>query len=293
MQKRPGHDLRWVRSIKHRGNRMYSFGSFWPSRHMFLLLLALAAAFTPKGDAHAGTTVRMIETWPSGDDVVLGRDQNFYLRLAYETDKPIGIWVKPYFRGKPVNVGSNPSQTYSGSGETFGWFFFMKPGDQVDEIRITAGDGSADHTPVVATWSGQLVGGIEPATGQSQPAWIAEMSERVKLAQDQAYRARMSQPVSAGEQALFGGFMLAMLALGLLGFAAPAWGLWCWRGGWRLAALVPAAMMAFVVLRILFGVARDPTSHNLWPLEILIVGVFSVTMMGVLWLSRKLSPVGR
>jgi hypothetical protein len=224
---------------------------------------------------------------------VLRRNQNFYLRLAYDTDKPVGIWVTPYFHGKPAKVGSSPSQTYSGSGETFGWFFFMQPGDAVDEIRVTAGDGSTNNTPVVATWRGQVAAGSEADDAQAQPTWISEMSERVKAAQDQAYHERMSKPVSAGDEALFSGFMLALLALGLLGFAAPAWGMWRWRGGWRVAAAVPTAMMTFVVLRIMIGVARDPTSHNLWPFEILQVGALSVVVMAVLLLARKLSGAGR
>src|SRR3546814_2356088 len=59
--------------------------------------------------------------------------------------------------------------------------------------------------------------------------------------------------------------MLALPLVGLLALALPAWALWRWRGGWRIAAMVPAALMAFVVLRIVVGVAIDPTSHNLWP----------------------------
>lgn len=257
------------------------------------ILLVLAAWLGSMGIAHAGTTVRVVETWPSGDNVTLGRNQNFYLRLAYDTDKPVGIWVQPYFQGKQAKVGSSPSQTYSGSGETFGWFFFMQPGDAVDEIRVTAGDGSTDNTPVVATWSGHVVAGSEAANAEAQPAWVADMSARAKAAQDQAYRAQMSKPISAGDMALFSGFMLAMLALGLLGFGAPAWGMWRWRGGWRIAAAVPAAVMAVLVLRIMFGVARDPTSHNLWPFEILQVGALSVLVMAVLLAARKLSGAGR
>lgn len=257
-----------------------------------IILLVPAAWFGLMNIAYAGTTVRVVETWPSGDNVTLGRNQNFYLRLAYDTDKPVGIWVQPYFQGKQVKVGSSPSQTYSGSGETFGWFFFMQPGDAVDEIRVTAGDGSTDNTPVVATWSGHVVAGSEAATAEAQPAWVADMSARAKAAQDQAYRARMSKPISAGDMALFSGFMLAMLALGLLGFGAPAWGMWRWRGGWRIAAAVPAAVMAVLVLRIMFGVARDPTSHNLWPFEILQVGALSVLVMAVLLAARKLSGAG-
>ena len=257
------------------------------------ILLVLVAWFWPMSSAQAGTTVRVVETWPSGDNVALGRNQNFYLRMAYATDKPIGIWVTPYFHGKRVNVGSSPSQTYSGSGETFGWFFFMKPGEEVDEIRVTAGDGSMDNAPVVATWSEHVVGSSDAANAQAQPAWIADMTARAKVAQDEAYHAQMSKPVSAGDVALFSGFMLAMLALGLLGFAAPAWGIRCWHGGWRIAAAVPAAMMTFVVLRIMFGVARDPTSHNLWPFEILQAGALSAVVMVVLLVARKLSGEGR
>ena len=257
------------------------------------ILLIFAAWFAPMGSAYAGTTVRVVETWPSAADVALGRNQNFYLRLAYDTDKPVGIWVAPYFHGKRVSVGSSPSQTYSGSGETFGWFFFMQPGDEVDEIRVTAGDGRTEDTPVVATWSGHVVAGSEAAAAQAQPAWVVEMSARAKAAQDQAYRAQMSKPVSAGDMALFSGFMLAMLGLGLLGFAAPVWGMWRWLGGWRIAAAVPAAMMGFVVLRIVFGVTRDPTSHNLWPFEILQVGALSVVVMVVLVVARKLSGARR
>ncbi|HEX8009835.1 MAG TPA: hypothetical protein VF814_02680 [Casimicrobiaceae bacterium] len=157
-----------------------------------MILLALAAWFGPIGGAHAGTMVRVVETWPSGEDVVLGRNQNFYLRLAYDTDTPVGIWVAPYLHGKRVSAGSSPSQTYSGSGETFGSFFFMRPGDEVDEIRVTAGDGSTDHTPVVATWSGHVAGSSEAVGAQAQPAWVAQMSARAKAAQDQAYRERCS-----------------------------------------------------------------------------------------------------
>ena len=51
---------------------------------------------------------------------------------------------------------------------------------------------------------------------------------------------------------------------------APVWALWKWRGGWRLAAVVPVAVMAFVVGRIVVDTSRDPTSHNLWPFEIIL-----------------------
>ena len=261
-------------------------------RWVLLAFVASSAWFGVAGSARADTTVRVVETFPAGDEVVLGRNQNFYLRLAYATDKPVHIWARPYFQGREVDAGSNPSGTYNGSGETFGWFFLMQPGEEVDEVRIKAGDGSTRNTPVIAIWRGHIKGGGADVTA-AEPGWVGEMKARTKAEQDRAMREQMNKPSSAGDVVLFGGFMLAMLGVGLLAFAAPAWGLWRWRGGWRIAAAVPAAMMAFVVLRIVIGGATDPTSHNLWPFEVLQAGALSVVVMLALLAARKFSGAGR
>jgi hypothetical protein len=245
------------------------------------------------GVARSETTVRVLDTYPSGDTITLARNQNFNLRLAYSTDQPAGIWITPYFQGKRVNAGTSPSQPYSGTGEALAWFFFMKPGSEVDEIRITAGDGGTNSTPLVATYRVRIVGGESVASAAPPPDWVIELGERAKVAQQQALKAHMSKPTSASDMALFGGFMLAMLAVGIAGFAAPAWSLWRWRGGWRIAAAVPAAIMAFVVLRIVIDTSRDPTSHNLWPFEILMAGALSAGITVALMIARKLAGTAR
>lgn len=56
--------------------------------------------------------------------------------------------------------------------------------------------------------------------------------------------------------------------------------------GLEMAAAVPAAMMAFIVLRIVVDGFRDPTSHNLFPFEILLAGSAS-TAMTVLYFVHK------
>ena len=81
--------------------------------------------------------------------------------------------------------------------------------------------------------------------------------------------------------------MLAMFAIGLVGLGAPAWALWRWRGIWRVLAAIPAALMAWTVLNIVVGVARDPTSHNLWPFEILLFGGFGAASIAVMALFRR------
>lgn len=263
-------------------------------RPVFIVtLLSLAAALGLSGQARAEPTVRVLETWPAGDRITLARNQNFHLRLAYSSDQPVGIWVRPYFRGEPANAGTSPSPRYTGDGEMLAWFFLMQPGDEVDEIRITAGNGGVRSTPVVATHRVHVIGGSATSAGEAPPAWVTDMRAQARLAEQRAAEARSQAPVSAGDVALLNGFMLAMLGVGLLGFAGPAWMLRRWRGGWRIAAAVPAIMMAFVVLRIVIGVAIDPTSHNLWPFEILMAGAASAGATGLLMVVRRLTGAGQ
>jgi hypothetical protein len=54
-----------------------------------------------------------------------------------------------------------------------------------------------------------------------------------------------------------------------------------------MSAAVPAALMGFVVVRLIVGVSIDPTSHNLWPFEILMVGLLSTVIMVVLTVARR------
>lgn len=260
--------------------------------HAMAALAVLAAWLALAGDARAQATVQVLETWPVGNDVTLASNQNFYLRLAYSSDKPVQIWARPYFRGKQVQTGSNPSQTYAaGSGEAFGWFF-LDPGQQVDEVRISAGDGGTRSTPVVAGWRGRVVGGSAQSSA-AEPDWVVRMKADAEAAQARDAKAATEASSGVGGWLMYAGFMLAMMVVGTFGLAAPAWGLWRWRGGWRMAAAVPAALMAFVVLRIMGGVAIDPTSHNLWPFEILQAGALSAAIMGALLLARKFSGAGR
>ncbi len=254
----------------------------------FASLLLFAVSALPHA-AHAATEVRVLETWPAGDSVTLARNQNFYLRIAYSTDEPVHIWARPYYRGEEANAGSNPSPIYSGSGEALGWFFFMEDGERVDEIRITAGDGSTSGTQLVATYAVDVRAGDRPSADAAEPAWVTELRNENERLQREAYEKQMSEPASAGDALLAGGFMLAVLAIGLGGIAAPLWALWRWQGLWRAAAAVPALIIGYVVLRIVIDTTRDPTSHNLWPFELLQAGAISLVLIGLLLAARWLS----
>ncbi|MGH8212740.1 MAG: hypothetical protein ACREPP_05870 [Rhodanobacteraceae bacterium] len=69
--------------------------------------------------------------------------------------------------------------------------------------------------------------------------------------------------------------------------------MWRWRGIWRWLAAVPAAVMAFVVLRIVIGTSIDPTSHNLWPFEILMWGFASAASIAVMMLVRAITGAAK
>ncbi len=258
--------------------------------HRFLAtLLALAFALGVSTKADAAATVRVVEAWPAGDRVMLAPDQRLHLRLAYTTDEPIGIWLSPYFRGKPARAGTSPSPRYSGSGETAAWLFLLAPEAEVDEIRITAGDGGPGTTPVVAIHRVHVVHGQGASGTDTPPTWVPELDERARALMEAQFQAAPNAPMGAIDMLLFAGLMLALPIAPVLGFVAPVMAYRRWRGGWRIAAAVPGIMMAFVVLRIAVGVAIDPTSHNLWPFETLLAGAVSVAAIVSLVVLRKLT----
>jgi hypothetical protein len=199
----------------------------------------------------------------------------------------VRIWAQPYFRGEQARAGSNPSATYSGSGETLGWFFFFEAGDEVDEVRIQAGDGSRNGTQLVARYPVHVIATARPPATRANPAWVSELKQQHEVAQRRAAEQAAATPSSTGALALFGLLTCGMIAVALGGLVAPLWGLWRFRGGFRVAALVPAALLGYVLLRIVVDVARDPTSHNLWPFEIAQAGVGSVAFMGALGLLQS------
>lgn len=262
------------------------------SRPGMLMAFAIAAWLALAGAVQASPTVTVLETWPGGDTVTLAKGSNFYLRIGYTTEQPTSIWARPYFAGKEVVAGSNPSRSYSGSGEALGWFFLMPQANQVDEVRIFVGNGSPNGTTMLASHRVLITGGVTSATAADAPEWVVRMKQQDAAAQQADFEKRQATPTSAGDAVVFGGLMLALLGLGLLGLLAPAWALWRWRGGWRLAACVPLAMVAFVVLRLMLDTASDPTSHNLWPFEILQVSAISLVVLGIVALVRRYSLRG-
>lgn len=253
----------------------------------WLVLLGVFAG-PVRAQAAAAPVVELRETFPPGPEIRVPPNATVYLRIGYSAPAPVHLWARPYFRGRPAEAGSSPSLQYSGDGETLGFFFLFKPG-QVDEVRVSAGDGRPASTPEIARWPLSVaVEAGAPAPG-APPGWVAALRAQEHARADQLRAQAAQVPPSAGSIAWFGGFMLLMLGLAAAGIGWPLWALWRWRGGWRWLAAAPAAAVAFVLLRIVLDTARDPTSHNLWPFEVVMVAGASLVAMLALALVRRMT----
>jgi hypothetical protein len=250
------------------------------------LLIVLGAALIATADAREDSSARIAETYPA-PDATLGRNESFYVRIAYVSGEPISLWARPYLDGEEVEKAmSNASARYTGEGEALGWFALIEPGE-VDEVRILAGGGTPYREWELARKPVQLIWTSASASGDRPAPWVDELKAAAEARMRAESERRAQEPVSVSETAFFGGFMLLMGALGVAGVLVPLWSVWKWRGGWRIAAAIPAAVVVFVVLRILIDTARDPTSHNLWPFEVLMVGTGALLCIGVLKLLRR------
>ena len=198
-------------------------------------VLALALAFAA-ASAHAEVRARIAATDPPAE-ATLGRDQQFFVRIQFDADEPVGLWTHAYFGGKRIEKGwkSNASAKWSGSGYALGWISFDKP-VEVDEIRIVAGGGKPYREREVASYPVKLRWGEGPAAAASAP-WVPELQRATAAAWEAERRAEAAKPPSAGDLMLGLVIPPALVALVLACLGAPVWALWKWRGWWRLAGV--------------------------------------------------------
>jgi len=101
------------------------------------------------------------------------------------------------------------------------------------------------------------------AVGPAHPAWALGLW--LSQANAATYEELMRKPAAVGDVAVM------VLSMTLL-FAPICFGMLkatrClgWSKGWRNAAMLCLAPMAFVMLRIITDTAGYMTSHNLWPI---------------------------
>jgi hypothetical protein len=59
------------------------------------------------------------------------------------------------------------------------------------------------------------------------------------------------------------------------------------RDEWQLLAWVPVIPLLIWGVFIAWGVSRDPTSHNLWPFELIVWAALSLVLFGLFALARR------
>ena len=258
-------------------------------RH-FLYCLALLLSFACAPCVRAETVVSIDDLSPA-DGAQLAPGASLYILMNYRTDEPVRLWARPYANGAAVRqTVSGPSSQYSGEGQALGWFALSEAGT-VDEIRVLAGGGDPYREWLVTSIPVSIAWTSAGAASRASPAWVGELQQEQAARNAELARQRASKPTSASDTLLVTGFMLLVGALLIAGIAMPVRSAWRWHGGWRFAAFAPLGLMAFVVLRIVIDTAQDPTSHNLWPFEILTYGIVALVIIVVLKIARRILGV--
>lgn len=249
----------------------------WP----WLALVSMAA--------QAGHQVDVLATFPPGEDVVLGPQQAFHLRIGYATDSITRIHARPYFKGREVDALNSPSPGYRGSGETAAWFTLADADDEVDEVRIFTGNsGRVTRRPPALIHRVAIRSTRGPVAERTVPAWVASLEESVI-----AQTGGPPQPESAGEIVGVNAFLLVVFASAVFGFVAPVWCFRRWRGRWRIAAAIPMVGMALFVAFLLVAALFDSGSLNLLPFVVLMAALPSSLFIVLLFLARKWSGAAR
>jgi hypothetical protein len=251
------------------------------ARTLLATCLALASAC-----ARAELRAEAVATDPP-TPAILVRDQPFHVRIAYAGAEGHNLWARPYFRGEPVKRAKfNASFRHDGEGVALGWFS-LDAADAVDEVRLIAGGGTPFREFEVHRLPVDVRGTGAPGPGAARADWVESLRRENDARHRRELEEARSRPVSATDSLVGTGFMLAVLGIAVGGVALPAWAMRRWRGGWRIAAALPLATLAVVAGRIVVDTARDPTSHNLWPFEVLMAGGAGLVFLAAAFLARK------
>jgi hypothetical protein len=77
-----------------------------------------------------------------------------------------------------------------------------------------------------------------------------------------------------------------VVLVAIAAIALQVWAIRAWQGVWRWLAAAPLLLAGADLALILVSTAVDPTSHNLWPLELGTFLLIGPPVVGVLWLVR-------
>jgi hypothetical protein len=242
----------------------------------------------------------------------LAAGDTLYLRLAYRSDQPVRIQARGWRRGEPRPGGFNGSPVWAATrqgddraeaggtpeagnpveaggsaepvatAEAFAWFFVSEAG-AVDQVRVQVGDAAGRVTFAEFPFPVDVQYGAA-APPRTPAPWVAQLRAR-----SDALMAADAPPPSSGpaDQLLGMAIIAAIFAVLASALVLPLWAALRWPSPWRWGAWLAVALFALPVLNVVAGVAADPTSHNLWPLELFSFALASLALVGVLALMRR------
>lgn len=244
-------------------------------RYAFALFMLLASAL-----ADAQTRVQVLESDP-GSPATLGHWEQFYLRIAYDADRPIRVRAAAYAGGKRVTEMTGGSPRYeAGRGEAMFWFAFTRA-QKVGQVVVWAEeDGSrkpiaqADYA-VDLTWTGQKGGAQRP-----RAEWVTRMQAEADRRVEAEFKAHMDRPTPWWQVVLF----QAVMASIPIYFVLQGVLLWQWRGRWRLLAGIPAVPMALALAHAVFAFFAGST---IFPVVLIFTAPFALLYLLVLMVIKR------
>lgn len=259
----------------------------------FGLMLSLAAALPALAQA---PVISVLDTHPAIDANLTGRD-SFYLRYRIAAQEPVRVGVEAYARGVKLPVGNSGQNHFAAGTHTGAAFFFVQQQEpvQVDEIRLPIWREST-HWQQPPDWVVSVPVSLlhlpgSPRSRAPLPDWVNAWNKEREMQRQAAMRAAQAKAAAQEswvEDLLLRGFLIVIVfVLPLAALVLPAWAAWAWERPYRIHALAVCAIFVGKLGTLVFDVARDPTSHNLWPLELMMWTVPLLAYLGGVWLWRR------
>ena len=244
--------------------------------------LAILANF---GAAQTPPVVRVTGVTPEPAGT-LARGQNFYARVAYESDQPLRFQAAGYFEGaKHGQLAMNPSGVLpAGAGESIVWVFAHQD-TRIDELRVRVFDASWKElfevpVPAAIEWRAG-------AAEAPEAPWAAELS----AAQQRAVSEAIQQEPQAKNLFQKIWFALVTVLVPVAFLSLPAYplfqfyALWKLRGTMRWLSALPLLLMLPVYGHSLYALSKG---SNLWPIYVIFASpVALILLIAVMIVARK------
>lgn len=244
---------------------------------LLVLLITLVALASPARVASL-PDMRIADTDPPLTKN-LNRNSALYLHLRYRSEIPLRAQVKGFFQGAEVvdGVSWNPSPPHPpGEGEALVWIAYSKP-VRLDELRVEVSDERWQELlilkqPANVAWTGLVAD--EPKRAE----WVKRLSDAQEKEAHENFE-KMDDDWLGNLIGLFAMISVPGYFVLQIFFALR------WSGGWRIAALVPLAIMVPAVGHALFALSAG---SNIWPIVLILAAPFGFVYLVIAAVAKYL-----